>query len=99
MEWFNKIAPWLKNKYLLTLLGFVAWLLFFDHNDIPAQLERKTELKELEKGKLYYNQQIQEIRKELSALQNDPASLEKAAREKFLMKKDSEEVFVIDDAK
>lgn len=94
---FSKMAPWLKSKYTLVLLGFIAWLLFFDHNDMLTQIERRNELNQLEKGKEYYNEQIKGIRKDLSELQNNPASLEKAAREKFLMKKDDEEVFIIDE--
>lgn len=97
MQLFNKIAPWLKSKYTLTLLCFVGWLLFFDHNDTLTQIDRRSELRQLEKGKEYYNEQIQGIRKELSELDNNPASLEKAAREKFMMKKDDEELFIIEE--
>lgn len=97
MQLFNKIAPWLKSKYTLTLLGFVVWLLFFDHNDILTQFERRSELHQLEKGKEYYHEQIEGIRKDLSELDNNPASLEKAAREKFMMKRDDEELFIIEE--
>lgn len=82
---------------MLVLLGFVAWLLFFDHNDVFTQFERRNELKQLEKGKTYYQEQIQEARRDLSELQNNPASLEKAAREKYLMKRDDEELFIIEE--
>ena len=97
MKIFKNIPPWLRNKYSLTLLVFVVWLVFFDHNDLLVQMERTSELKQLEKGKDYYTEQIQEMKKELSELDNDPASLEKAAREKYMMKKDNEDLFIIEE--
>ncbi|HTN07122.1 FtsB family cell division protein [Agriterribacter sp.] len=97
MKLIKQIPAWLKNKYSLTLLVFVVWLVFFDHNDLFVQMERTGELRQLEKGKAYYTEQIEAMRKELAELDNDPASLEKAAREKYLMKRDSEDVFIIDE--
>ena len=97
MKIFKNIPPWLRNKYSLTLLVFAVWLVFFDHNDLFVQMERTSELKQLEKGRDYYTEQIQEMKKELSELDNDPASLEKAAREKYMMKKDNEDVFIIEE--
>ena len=97
MKIFKNIPAWLKSKYSLTLLVFAVWLVFFDHNDLFVQMERTSELKQLEKGRDYYTEQIQEMKKELSELDNDPASLEKAAREKYMMKKDNEDVFIIEE--
>ena len=97
MKIFKKIPAWLKNKYSVSLLVFVVWLVFFDHNDLFVQIERTGELKQLEKGKEYYTEQIQEMKKELSGLDSDPASLEKAAREKYMMKKDNEDLFIIEE--
>ena len=97
MKIFKNIPFWLKNKYSLTLLAFVVWLVFFDHNDLFVQIERTNELKQLENGRDYYTEQIREMKKELSELDNDPASLERAARERYLMKKDNEDVFIIEE--
>ena len=97
MKILNNIPAWLKNKYSISLLVFVIWLVFFDHNDLFVQIERTCELKQLEKGKEYYTEQIQEMKKELSELDSDPASLEKAAREKYMMKKDNEDLFIIEE--
>ena len=94
MKLIKNIPYWLKNKYSLSLIVFVVWLFFFDHNDLFVQMERTGELKQLKKGKAYYTEQIEQMKKELSGLENDPASLEKAAREKYMMKKDNEDVFV-----
>src|SRR5690606_19323727 len=97
MKIFKNIPAWLKNKYSLSLLVFVVWLVFFDHNDLFVQMERTSELKQLEKGKEYYTEQIREMKKELSELNSDPASLEKAARERYMMKKDNEDLFIIEE--
>ena len=97
MDLLKKIPGWLKNKYILTATGFVAWLLFFDHNDIFLQRERRGELSNLEKGKSYYSEQVNALKKELSELKGDPASTEKAARERYMMKKDNEDLFIIEE--
>lgn len=97
MKFLAHIPAWLKNKYGLSLLVFTLWIAFFDHNDLFVQVERTNELRQLEKGKAYYTEQIEAMRKELTELDNDPASLEKAAREKYLMKRDNEDVFIIDE--
>lgn len=97
MKFVNHIPAWLKNKYGISLLVFDVWLIFFDHNDLFMQIERTRELRELEKGQAYYMEQIDVMRKELTELNNDPASLEKAAREKYLMKRDNEDVFLINE--
>ncbi|MBW7891951.1 MAG: septum formation initiator family protein [Chitinophagaceae bacterium] len=97
MKFLQHIPSWLKNKYLLSLAVFSVWLIFFDHNDLFLQVERTKELKQLEKGKDYYSKQIESIRKELRELDANPASLEKIAREKYLMKKEGEDIFIIED--
>ncbi len=97
MNYLKHIPAWLKNKYGLSLLFFVIWLFFFDHNDLFVQVKRTYELKQLEKGKAYYTEQIEAMRKALTELDNDPASLEKAAREQYLMKRDNEDIFIIEE--
>lgn len=97
MKFVNHIPAWLKNKYGLTLLVFLVWLTFFDHNDLFVQMERRSELRELEKGQAYYTEQIELMRRELKTLNENPASLEKAAREKYFMKKDHEDIFLIEE--
>ncbi|MBS1749710.1 MAG: septum formation initiator family protein [Bacteroidetes bacterium] len=75
----------------------MVWIIFFDHNDLFLQIERTGELRQLEKGKAYYQEQIDNFNKELSELKNDPAAIERVARERFLMKKDNEEIFIIEE--
>jgi len=90
----NKIPYWLKNRYAVTLLFFLLWVLFIDQNNIVTQYEYKKQLNELEREKVYFSNEIKKTRKELEELTSNPKSLEKFAREKYFMKKDNEEVFV-----
>ncbi len=70
-------------------------MLFFDHNDLFLQRDRANELAELKETKAYYQSQIDQTRKDLEEIRINTASLEKIAREKYMMKKDNEELFII----
>ena len=86
---------WIRNKYTLTLACFVVWMVFFDRDDVVTQWSRQRQLDELERSRDYYKQQITLAQHELDSLKLDPAAVEKVARERYLMKKDHEELFVI----
>jgi cell division protein FtsB len=90
------IFSFLRNKYLITLVAFALFMMFFDHNDVFVQLERKKQLNELLSSKKFYKGEIDKTKKELFDLQNNPAALEKYARENFYMKRDNEDVFVVE---
>lgn len=86
----------LKNKYILTAGAFAVWMLFFDNRDvITTHFRHKAELNRLEKSRTWYQQEIETTRKELDQLKSNPAVLEKYARERYRMKKDNEDLFVI----
>jgi cell division protein FtsB len=92
----SRIPSFLKNRYLLTGAGFVIWILFFDSRDlITSHFRERSELLKLEESKKYYEQQIAVTKQELEQLKTNPAVLERYAREKFLMKKDKEDLFRI----
>ena len=99
MKLLTHIHAWLKSKYLISFVVFVAIMLFFDKNDIFTQLNRRHELKQLQQSREYYTTRIRLERKELEQLKADPATLEKYAREKYLMKRDNEDLFVIPEEK
>jgi cell division protein DivIC len=88
----------ISNKYLLALVAFVLLMLFFDHNDVFTQFERRKNLKALETKKKFFQDEIAKTQKELKDLQQNPAALEKYAREKYLLKKDNEDVFLVEDS-
>lgn len=95
MSRFPMIPSILKNKYIIASVIFAAWMIFFDHNDFFLQRARATELSDLEESKAYYRDQIEKTLKELNNIEGNPLSLEKIAREKYLMKKDNEDLFII----
>jgi cell division protein FtsB len=85
----------LKSRYFITAAVFFIWILFFDQNNLITQIQYRLELNQLEEEKEFYKGEIEEIRSDLDELQSNPRTLEKFAREKYLMKKDNEELFVI----
>jgi len=95
---FSHIPAWLKNKFLIAAIAFLAWILFFDEKDLIAGSRRQSELKELKAGKAYYTQEIAKEQKALEELRSDPAAIEKFAREKYGMKRENEELFLVQKA-
>lgn len=91
----NKLRYIFTNKYLITGIAFAVWMLFFDRNDITLQLRRIHELSKLQKSEKVMETQIVDTKNELNLLKTNPETLEKYAREKYLMKKDNEDLFVI----
>lgn len=91
----NHIPSFLKNKYFISLAVFGIVILFLDKNDFFTQLDRRNDLQKLEQSKQHFTNEIASERKELEALKTNPATLEKYAREKYLMKRDNEELFLI----
>ncbi|MEJ7736087.1 MAG: septum formation initiator family protein [Chitinophagaceae bacterium] len=96
MNLLSRIPSWLKNKYLLAITVFLIWMFFFDDRDIITTHFRHTsELKELQQSKTYYEEQIASTKKELVQLKSNAATIEKYAREKYLMKRENEDLFII----
>ena len=84
----------IKNKYLITVLALVVWLGFFDKNDMFTQYELIKKCAKLEKEKEYYLAEIENNKVNLNELKTNKKSLETFSREKYLMKKENEDVFV-----
>jgi cell division protein FtsB len=95
MKLLTHIPAFLKNKYFISLAAFCVIILFLDKNDFFTQNGRLKELRKLQQSKKYYTTQIAAERKELEALKTNPAAVEKLAREKYLMKRDNEELFLV----
>ena len=95
----KKIFLVFKNKYLLTIIGLSVWVIFFDKNDLRTQIELRTNVKQLEEERNYFAQEIASITSDIKELTTNPKTLEKFAREKYLMKRDNEDIFVIVDKK
>jgi cell division protein FtsB len=95
MKLLTHIPAWIKNKFFIAFALFAAILLFFDKNDLFTQMDRNRQLRDLQKSKQYYNSRITAVSTELDKMRSNPATLEKYAREKYLMKRDNEDLFVI----
>lgn len=92
---FARLPSWLKNKYLITLLAFGFVMLFMDKNDVFTQAERRQQLRDLQESKAHFAAGIETERARLEELKSDPGKWEEYAREKYLMKKASEDLFLI----
>ena len=94
-ELIDKIPNYLKNKYLIAIVLFIVWITFFDNFNLIKQSKIKKNIKQLEKNKKFYIQEITKDSSEYYDLLNDAEKREKFAREKFLMKKEDEDVYII----
>lgn len=86
-------AP-LRNKYVVALVFFFAWMIFIDKHDVRTQYQLQKTVEKLEEEKAFYSQKIEEAEQERLDLEVDK---EKIAREKYFMKKPGEDVFIIVD--
>lgn len=91
----NKIVRLISNKYFIILLLFVIWMMFFDENSYLNHRELNMEIDKLEGANEYYENEIERDSKDIKNLK-DPDSLEKYAREEYKMKKENEDIFIIE---
>lgn len=94
-RFWNITFPILRNKFVLTLLIFGTWIVLFDQNNLLDRFTDMKKLDQLEKERGYYKLKIKEDQKRILELTSDKEDLEKFAREKYLMKKDGEDIFVV----
>jgi cell division protein DivIC len=95
MRLLTHIPAFLRNKYFISIAAFCVIMLFLDKNDVFTQMGRRKELKENLQSKSYYTKELAALRQQSEALRNNPAALEKLAREKLLLKRDNEELFLV----
>ena len=97
-KWLQKLKelPWyIKNLYFAIFLFFAIWMVFFDANNLLYQWRLSMKLNELESEKSYYNTEIDEVNELKEELFSTDEKKEKFAREKYYMKRDSEDVFIV----
>ncbi len=80
--------------YIISLIIFI-WLLVFDSSNIIDLIKLKRDVSELKKQRKYYQTEISEANKQYQHLFSNKRNLETFAREKYLMKKDNEDIFII----
>jgi cell division protein FtsB len=86
---------WNKYKYWLIGLFAITWMTVFDSNNFIELIKLRREVSDLEEKRDYYKTEIIHVRKEEKELFSNVRNLEKFAREKYLMKKDNEDLFII----
>jgi len=91
---FSKLPYWIKNKYTLSVILLLIWVLFFDQNNIIVQASFQKQLNNLNRDKAFYTKEIIKTKTQLNELTTNQKSLEKFAREKYFMKKDNEKIFI-----
>jgi len=91
----ERIPAFFRNKYILTILLFLIWLLLLDSNNLISQFKEMKELNRFRREREYYMNKIEVDRKKLNELKTDDDNLEKFAREQYHMKKPDEDLYII----
>jgi len=96
-ERLQRIVKPLRNKYILSISVFLLWLIFFDNHNLIDRLSYYRDIINLKIQKDYYLEKIEVDRQKLNELKTNSENLEKFAREQYLMKKDKEDIYLIDE--
>jgi len=96
---YQKLPTPLRNKYLITFFVFLVWIFFIDTFDITTQIKMNKEFKQLKEQQEFYKAEIEKDSTKIDDLNNDPQEQERFARERFLMKKDNEDLFIVREKK
>ncbi len=91
----DRMPSWMKNKYILTLLVFLVWIILLDPNNLISRVREVKTRNRLEREKEYYMGRIEEDRRKLNELRTSNENLEKYAREQYRMKRPDEDLFII----
>ena len=94
-SFIEKIPHILRNKYVLTIIIFVVWVVLLDSNNLITRYRDMKEMHKLEIDKEYYMKRIEEDKRKLHELKTDNRNLEKFAREQYHMKKPDEDLYII----
>jgi cell division protein DivIC len=85
----------LLNRYFLAITAFVVWMVFFDTNSLKRQRLLNARISEITDMTAFYSAEIEKNNKAIEELKTSPEAIEKYGREKYLMKRDSEDVYII----
>lgn len=91
IKWLNYVF----NRYTILGFCFIIWMIFFDQNSLFTHLELDKQISDLERDEAYFKQNLENEDKKLKVLIENPAEIERIAREKFYLKKDNEDIFII----
>ena len=93
---YYRIPKFIRNRYTLTILAFIVYMFVSQRYNWSERMEIQKELDDLRSERDYYQMELNKVQQERNALLNDSLQLEKLAREKYFMKRDNEQVYIID---
>lgn len=91
----RKFIKLISNKYFIILLLFLVWMFFFDENSYLNHRELNQEINKLEDANDYYREEVKGDSNVINNL-NNPDSLERYAREQYKMKRENEDIYLIE---
>jgi cell division protein DivIC len=94
----HKLIQILKNRYFIVGATFIVWMSFFDPKDWGLIYDRKTKLQNLENTEAELKKKISQTKNELNSLKSSALTVERYAREKYMMKKDNEDLFIVQES-
>ncbi|MBF0596222.1 FtsB family cell division protein [Faecalibacter rhinopitheci] len=98
---YSKFVPYVKwfgyfvNRYTVVSVCFIIWMIFFDQNSFITHQELDKQIRNLEMDEAYFRKNLENENEKLKMLIDNPAEIERIAREKFFLKKDNEDIFII----
>jgi cell division protein DivIC len=90
-KWFKILS----NKYVLILILFIIWMLFFDTNSYLIHHELDNDINGLKDNKEFYQEEINKDKVFIKKME-DSNEIERFAREKYYLKKENEDIFIIE---
>jgi len=96
---YQKLPAPLRNKYIITFIVFLVWIFFIDTFDIITQIKMNKEFKQLKEQQEFYKSEVKKDSTIIYNLNNNPEEQERFARERFLMKKDNEDLYIVREKK
>ncbi|MFK7756419.1 MAG: septum formation initiator family protein [Flavobacteriales bacterium] len=95
LEFMNRIPSWLKNRYVLTLVVFLSYMLFFNDADVFSVYKSHAEVNKIQEEIDWYRANTKECKERLDKLEQGGFELERLAREKHFLKRENEDVFIV----
>ena len=92
----KKVLKIIFNKFLITGILFAVWMIYFDQNNWSSQEKRKKQLWDVEQNIAYLNSEITRMEQEHNEMIHNPEKLEKFAREQYKMKRDNEDLYIVE---
>jgi len=93
---FRILTTFYTKIQLLVILAMIVFAFFISESNVFAQIGYDKKINELNDQIEYYRNQTIQDKESLQQLESDKDHIEKFAREKYLMKKDNEDVFIVE---